>query len=49
MDNLPTRKDDLFLTFGVKNTFTGTGDNKQSLRPDGLKKISGYKAFIEHN
>ena len=33
-------KDDLFLTFGVKNVFQGTGENK---------KISGYKAFIEHN
>jgi len=33
-------KDDLFLTFGVKNVFSGSGDNK---------KITGYKAFIEHN
>ncbi len=33
-------KDDLFLTFGVKNVFSGSGDNK---------KVVGYKAFIEHN
>ncbi len=33
-------KDDLFLTFGVKNIYSGTGDNK---------KLTGYKAFIEHN
>lgn len=33
-------KDDLFLTFGVKNIYSGSGDNK---------KIVGYKAFIEHN
>lgn len=33
-------KDELFLTFGIKNVFSGSGDNK---------KISGYKAFIEHN
>lgn len=33
-------KDDLFLTFGVKNIFSGSGDNK---------KIMGYKAYIEHN
>ena len=33
-------KDDLFLTFGIKNVFSGSGDNK---------KITGYKAFIEHN
>lgn len=33
-------KDDLFLTFGVKNEYSGSGDNK---------KIVGYKAFIEHN
>ena len=33
-------KDDLFLTFGVKNVYSGSGDNK---------KLTGYKAFIEHN
>ncbi len=33
-------KDDLFLTFGVKNIYSGSGDNK---------KLVGYKAFIEHN
>ncbi len=33
-------KDELFLTFGVKNIYTGSGDNK---------KLTGYKAFIEHN
>lgn len=33
-------KDDLFLTFGVKNIFQGSGENKNPL---------GYKAFIEHN
>lgn len=33
-------KDDLFLTFGIKNKYSGSGDKKQ---------ISGYKAFIEHN
>ncbi len=33
-------KDDLFLTFGVKNIYSGSGDNK---------KLTGYKAFIEHN
>ena len=33
-------KDELFLTFGVKNIFSGTGDNK---------KIVGYRAYIEHN
>lgn len=33
-------KDELFLTFGVKNIYSGTGDNK---------KISGYRAYIEHN
>lgn len=33
-------KDDSFMTFGVKNIYSGRGDNKQ---------IAGYKAFIEHN
>lgn len=33
-------KDDLFLTFGTKNVFSGSGDNK---------KLTGYKTFIEHN
>lgn len=33
-------KDDLFLTFGIKNIYKGSGDKKQ---------LSGYKAFIEHN
>ncbi len=33
-------KDDLFLTFGVKNIYSGSGDNK---------KVVGYKAYIEHN
>lgn len=33
-------KDDLFLTFGVKNIYSGSGENK---------KLVGYKAFIEHN
>lgn len=31
---------EIFMTFGVKNIYTGKGDTK---------KISGYKAFIEHN
>lgn len=31
---------EIFMTFGVKNIYTGKGD---------AKKISGYKAFIEHN
>jgi len=33
-------KDDLFLTFGIKNIYKGSGANRQ---------LSGYKAFIEHN
>ncbi len=33
-------KDNLFLTFGIKNIYKGSGDKKQ---------LSGYKAFIEHN
>lgn len=33
-------KTGIFLTFGVKNVYSGSGDNK---------KITGYKAFIEHN
>lgn len=33
-------KDDLFLTFGIKNIYKGSADKKQ---------LSGYKAFIEHN
>lgn len=33
-------KDDLFLTFGIKNVYKGSGDNR---------KLVGYKAFIEHN
>ncbi len=33
-------KDELFLTYGVKNIYSGSGDNK---------KLAGYKAFIEHN
>ncbi|TSC88227.1 MAG: Uncharacterized protein G01um10147_132 [Microgenomates group bacterium Gr01-1014_7] len=33
-------KDDLFLTFGVKNVYSGSGDNK---------KLTGYTAYIEHN
>ncbi|MDO8618312.1 MAG: hypothetical protein Q7R49_00020 [Candidatus Daviesbacteria bacterium] len=33
-------KDELFLTFGVKNIYSGSGDTK---------KLIGYKAFIEHN
>ncbi|MBI2329801.1 hypothetical protein HYU94_00205 [Candidatus Daviesbacteria bacterium] len=33
-------KEDLFLTFGIKNIYSGSGDNK---------KLVGYKAFIEHN
>ncbi|MBI2315230.1 hypothetical protein HYU93_04220 [Candidatus Daviesbacteria bacterium] len=33
-------KDNLFLTFGIKNIYKGPGDRKQP---------SGYKAFIEHN
>jgi len=33
-------KDDLFLTFGIKNIYSGSGD---------LKKLAGYKAYIEHN
>lgn len=33
-------KDELFLTFGIKNIYSGSGDNK---------KIVGYKAYLEHN
>lgn len=33
-------KDELFLTFGVKNIYSGSGETK---------KLIGYKAFIEHN
>ena len=33
-------KDDLFLTFGTKNIYSGSRDKKQ---------LIGYKAFIEHN
>ncbi|MDD5147176.1 MAG: hypothetical protein PHV63_01325 [Candidatus Daviesbacteria bacterium] len=33
-------KDELYLTFGVKNIYSSSGDNK---------KLVGYKAFIEHN
>ena len=33
-------KDDLFLTFGTKNVYSGSGDKKQ---------LAGYTAFIEHN
>lgn len=33
-------KDDLFLTFGTKNIYKGSEDQKQ---------LAGYKAFIEHN
>lgn len=33
-------KDDLFLTFGIKNVYSGSGENK---------KLSGYRAYIEHN
>lgn len=33
-------KDDLFLTFGTKNKYSGSGDKKQ---------LVGYTAFIEHN
>lgn len=33
-------KDDLFLTFGIKNIYQGSGDKKQ---------LAGYKAYIEHN
>lgn len=33
-------KGDLFLTFGIKNKYSGSGDKKQ---------IAGYTAFIEHN
>ncbi|TSC87549.1 MAG: Uncharacterized protein G01um10147_527 [Microgenomates group bacterium Gr01-1014_7] len=33
-------KDNLFLTFGVKYKYSGSGDKKQ---------FTGYKAFIEHN
>lgn len=33
-------KDDLFLTFGTKNKYSGSGDKKQ---------LVGYVAFIEHN
>lgn len=33
-------QEDLFLTFGVKNKYSGSGDKKQ---------LSGYTAFIEHN
>lgn len=33
-------KDELFLTFGIKNIYKGSGSSRQ---------LSGYKAFIEHN
>lgn len=33
-------KDDLFLTFGIKNIYSASKDQKQ---------LVGYKAFIEHN
>lgn len=33
-------KDDLFLTFGVRNIYSGAGNNK---------RLSGYQAFLEHN
>lgn len=33
-------KDNLFLTFGTKNIYKGSGDQKQ---------LVGYKAFVEHN
>lgn len=33
-------KDDLFLTFGVKNIYQGSGNTKL---------LIGYKAFLEHN
>lgn len=33
-------KDDLFLTFGIKNVYKGTGNNKQ---------IAGFVAYLEHN
>lgn len=33
-------KGETFVTFGVKNIYTGSGDNK---------KLSGYKAYLEHN
>lgn len=33
-------KGNLFLTYGVKNIYSGTGDSKQ---------LVGYKAYIEHN
>lgn len=33
-------KDNLFLTFGIKNVYQGSGDKKQ---------LVGYKAYIEHN
>lgn len=33
-------KDELFLTFGVKNVYSGSGDKKQ---------LVGYRAYIEHN
>lgn len=33
-------KDGLFLTFGIKNIYKGSGDNR---------KLIGYRAFIEHD
>lgn len=33
-------KDGLYLTFGVKNVYSGTGDKRQ---------LTDYRAFIEHN
>lgn len=33
-------KVDKYFTFGVKNIYQGSGDNKQT---------AGYKAYIEHN
>lgn len=38
-------KDDLFLTFGVKNIYSGAGNSKNG----NSKKLAGYQAFIEHN
>lgn len=40
-------KDDLFLTFGTKNKYSGSGDKQKTL-PAG-RQVTGYIAFIEHN
>lgn len=40
-------KDDLFLTFGTKNIYSGSAPIKSGSGE--RKKLTGYSAFIEHN